>query len=281
MRPDKALAGLLPASTAWNRKYLTAVQKRILAVNVARANGIPASFARIPNLIVAIIEGEWQYYDIEKGEIWSGGEQEEPAMGALKVSVQDEEGVPLSIDASKLVITKWEDANFYSLNHSFEQAEDGSYTLELPQNKYYLQFGYRISDSQTGFLMQKIDFEEADSLWVVLKPQQYPRAWQDISDFVAAIIGEELLETDKIIILGSLDHENSLRTLDKIKALDREYIWLGYQDVSDPPEHYQFSQAWQDAVNQDQRNAVRVFTLVKKEGKWQMFEGLWDELKAN
>ena len=281
VRPDKALAGLLPASTAWNRKYLTAVQKRILAVNVARANGIPASFARIPNLIVAIIEGEWQYYDIEKGEIWSGGEQEEPAMGALKVSVQDEEGVPLSIDASKLVITKWEDANFYSLNHSFEQAEDGSYTLELPQNKYYLQFGYRISDSRTGFLMQKIDFEEADSLWVVLKPQQYPRAWQDISDFVAAIIGEELLETDKIIILGSLDHENSLRTLDKIKALDREYIWLGYQDVSDPPEHYQFSQAWQDAVNQDQRNAVRVFTLVKKEGKWQMFEGLWDELKAN
>ena len=279
VKPDKALAGLLPASTAWNRKHLTALQKRILAVNIARANGIPAAFARIPNLIVAKIEDKWQYYDIEKGEIWSGGEQEEPALGVLKVSVLDEEGLPLSIDASKLTITKWEDASFYSLNHSFKQAEDGCYTLELPQNKYYLQFGYRISDSQTGFLMQKIDFDEADSLAIVLQPRQYPRAWQEISDFVATIIGEEMLETDKIIILGSLDHENSLRTLDKVKALDKEYIWLGYQDVSDAPEHYQFSQAWLDAVNQDQRNAVRVFTLVKKEGKWQMFEGLWDELK--
>ena len=279
VRPEKALAGLLPASTAWGRKHLTALQKRILAVNVARANGIPAAFARIPNLIVAKIMGEWQYYDIEKGEIWSGGEQEEAVMGSLKVSVQDEEGQPISIDASKLVVTKWEDANFYALNHSFRQAEDGSYTLELPQNKYYLQFGYRISDSQTGFLMQKIDFEEADSLAIVLKPQQYPRAWQEMDDFVASIIGEELLETDQIIILGSLDHENSLRTLDKVKALDKEFIWLGYQEMSDPPSYYQFCQAWQDAVNQDQRNAVRVFTLVKKDGKWQMFEGVWDEMR--
>ncbi|MGB4308896.1 MAG: hypothetical protein WBI94_01235, partial [Candidatus Cloacimonadaceae bacterium] len=279
VRPEKALAGLLPASTAWGRKHLTALQKRILAVNVARANGIPAAFARIPNLIVAKIMGEWQYYDIEKGEIWSGGEQEEAVMGSLKVSVQDEEGQPISIDASKLVVTKWEDANFYALNHSFRQAEDGSYTLELPQNKYYLQFGYRISDSQTGFLMQKIDFEETDELDIVLKPQQYPRAWQEMDDFVASIIGEELLETDQIIILGSLDHENSLRTLDKVKALDKEFIWLGYQEMSDPPSYYQFCQAWQDAVNQDQRNAVRVFTLVKKDGKWQMFEGVWDEMR--
>ncbi len=279
VKPEKALAGLLPASTAWSRKHLTALQKRILAVNIARANGIPAAFARIPNLIVAKIEGEWQYYDIEKGEIWSGGEQEEPAKGALKVSVQDEEGLPLSIDTSKLVITKWEDASFYSLNHSFKQAEDGSYRLELPQNKYYLQFGYRISDSQTGFLMQKIDFDGTDSLSIVLQTRQYPRSWQEISDFVASIVGEELLEeTDKLIILGSLDHENSLRTLDKVKALDKEFIWLGYQEMSDPPSYYQFCQAWLDAVNQDQRNAVRVFTLVKKEGKWQMFEGIWDNL---
>ena len=279
VKPDKALAGLIPASTAWKRKYLTAVQKRILAVNIARANGIPAAFARLPNLIIAKIEGEWQYYDIEKAEIWSGGEQEESAMGALKVRVQDEEGLPISIDASKLTITKWEDATFYSLNHSFKQAEDGSYELELPKNKYYLQFGYRISDSQTGFLMEMIDLSRSDSLSINLYPQAYPRSWNPISPFVSSILGEELLKTDKIIILGSLDHENSLRNIEKIKAKNHEYIWLGYQDLSDTPQHYSFSQSWLDAVNQDQRNAVRVFTLVKKDGEWQMFEGLWDDLR--
>jgi hypothetical protein len=94
------LSGLLPLHIATGRKFLTAFQKRILAVNLARANGVPADFTRIPNVISVMLEGEWQYYDIQKGKLWSGGQEGESKDFDLYVNIMDENGFPLEIDAS-------------------------------------------------------------------------------------------------------------------------------------------------------------------------------------
>jgi len=57
---------LPPLHIAIEHKYLTPVQYRIMAVYILRANGFPAEFSRIPNLVAVFIDGDWQYVNIVK-----------------------------------------------------------------------------------------------------------------------------------------------------------------------------------------------------------------------
>jgi len=277
-KADKALAGLLPVDIAASRKYLSPIQKRMLAVNVARANGIPADFTRIPNVISVMLDGEWQYYDIQKGKPWSGGSEDEDREFDLYVNVWDENGFGLDIDATQLVMTRWEDGSFYSLNYRFMPSGKGSYSLRLPRGNYYLQMGYRVSDSQTGFLMEPIAAVALDSLAIALNPLSYPRSWRALDPEVAAWVAPEDIETYEIILIGNHDHENSLRLAEKIKEAGKSFLWLGYDETGNPPANYKLSKPWQTAVQADQRYAVRTFTIRKTDSGWQMYEGLWDKL---
>jgi hypothetical protein len=42
--------------------------------------------------------------------------------------------------------------------------------------------------------------------------------------------------------------------------------------------NYVVNPAWQQMVRENNRNSLRSITLIKKDGVWQMFEGLWDKL---
>ena len=276
--PDKALSGLLPLHIATGRKYLTAFQKRILAVNLARANGVPADFTRIPNVISVMLEGEWQYYDIQKGKLWSGGQEGESKDFDLYVNIMDENGFPLEIDASQLVLTRWEDGNFYSLNHRFLPSGKGRYTQQVPRGSYYLQMGYRVSDSLTGFLMEPVMAEKLDSLALILQPKSYPRSWNALDPAIAAWLEPADLQNHAIILIGNIDHENSIRIAEKLKETDKAFLWLGYNEATDAPSSYRVSKTWQEAVRADQRNAVRTITIIKTDSGWQMYEGLWDKM---
>ena len=275
---DKALSGLLPVDLASRQKYLTGFQKRILAVNVARANGIPADFTRIPNVISVMLDGEWQYYDIQKGKLWSGGQEGDTKELNLNVSLLDENGFPLDIDASQLVLTRWEDGNFYSLNHQFMPSGKGRYTQKIPRGTYYLQMGYRVSDSLTGFLMEAVTAEKLDSLTIELKPRSYPRSWNALDPTVAAWLDPADLQTNAIILIGNIDHENSVRIAEKLREAGKSFLWLGYSEAAEVPANYRVSKAWQDVVQADQRNAVRTITILKTDSGWQMYEGLWDKM---
>lgn len=276
--PDKALAGLLPVSVAALQKHLTPIQKRIMAVNVARANGIPADFTRLPNVISVMLDGDWAYYDIQKGQLWKGGNDGETSESGLWVQTVDEDGFALDIDPSQLVLTRWEDGMFYSLNYRFTPQGKGQYMARIPQGSYYLQMGYRVSDTFTGFLMDSVKTGDRDSLSVTLIASSYPRTWKALEPEIATLLEPVLREGYELILLGSHDHENSLRLAEKIRAAGKDFLWLGHSPADAPPANYRVLDTWSELVKTDQRNAVRVITVIKKDGLWQMHEGLWDKL---
>lgn len=274
----KSLSGILPLSLAWKQKYLSPVQKRMLMVSLARANGIAADFSRLPNLVVVLLNDEFSYWDISKGEIWKGDAQEAAEDFELMVSVLDENELPLALDPSQLMLTRWEDGMFYSLNYRFAAQEKGIYTATAPAGSYYLQFGYRISNDQTGFIMRKIDSSEKQEHAITLKPSLYPHSWADIDEATKALIPASDLQAQDLILLGSLDQENSVRIAEKLQNLEKRFLWLGYSQSEDPPANYRYLPSWHQLVIADQRHTQRTITLRKTDSGWQMYEGMWDRL---
>ncbi|HOR30291.1 MAG TPA: transglutaminase domain-containing protein, partial [Candidatus Syntrophosphaera thermopropionivorans] len=93
---SKALSGLLPLDIAIKQKYLTPLQYRMMAVNIARANKVPAYFSRQPDLIfIQFDNGDWGYYDLKKNAPQVDS-KDSTAYTKLIVSLSDENGVPIT-----------------------------------------------------------------------------------------------------------------------------------------------------------------------------------------
>lgn len=276
----KALKGLLPLEAALRQKYLSPYQYSILAVSVARANGIPAEFTRIPDLIYVRAGEEWRYYDIRKCAWETGDKGQAGPTFELTVTVSDELGIPLEIEPGQLALARWQDGQFYQLKHSFEPQDKGRYAVSLPRGDYYLQAGYRISDSRTAFQMRHIEGSQADELSCALSLAEYPRQWTPLEqDSELQAVLRELEQTGAdCILIGNYDRENSLRTAERLDLLEQDFLWVGYESAPSGPANYRVSEAWKSLVARDQVNAVRTVTLVRKDSAWQVYEGLWVKL---
>jgi hypothetical protein len=275
----RALQGLIPLHVAAKQKYLTPYQYRILAVNLARANAIPAEFTRQPDLIyVQYDNGDWGYFDLMKcapeADVKDGS-----AFTRVKVLASDEAGAPVSGMQSGVQLCRYQEGSFYWLDSSFKEEGTGCYAISVPRGKYYLNSGYRISDSKTAFQLKYLDLSDTDSLALELTLRDYPRAWNKevppaILDLLA---GEDTADYDAVLI-GNHDRENSLRLAEKLRAAGVGFLWLGYEPAPLELAEYRVSPAWQALVGADERNRVRTVTLYRKDGAWQSFEGLWDKL---
>ncbi|MDD4310201.1 MAG: hypothetical protein PHO32_07455, partial [Candidatus Cloacimonetes bacterium] len=142
----------------------------------------------------------------------------------------------------------------------------------------YLQFGYRISESQTGFHLQPIKAEMADSTTVRFVAKNYPRTWNPATEDILAMVGADILNANTAIIIGNYDQENSKRLADKLLESNTEFLWLGYQNSATAPENYLVHPVWVNWVAEDSHNVMRSITLIKNSGEWQMYEGLWEKL---
>lgn len=278
IKANKALAGLLPMNIAASRKYLSPIQFRMLAVNVARANHIPAQFTRIPNVISVLINDDWRYYDIVKGEYWTGTAPSDALQGSVDINITDALGLPLTVSTEQLTLNRWQDGMFYTLNYSPESIGSGRYHFTVPAGEYYLQLGYRVSDSRTGFHLRHLQVDEGGSISITLSAPEYPRAWDLIDPLIAALLDDVQTELPDIVLIGNHDQENSRRVAEKILGQNREFVWFGFDEAVDPPANYFVLPAWRDMVTADQRHAVRTLTLIRKDSGWQSFEGLWEKL---
>jgi len=276
IEPSQALQGLLPLDVAVQRKHLTPYQYRILAVSLARANGIPAHFTRQPNLIYVMLEpGQWGYYDLVKCAP-EADVKDDRAFITLQVLASDEIGAPLSGIRSSLQLTRYQDGAFYWMDNSFEDQGSGSYQIRVPRGEYYLNLGYRISDSKTAFQLKHLDFSELDSLRLELTLAEYPRNWGRVSEEIAALLEQVDTSGYDIVLIGNHDQENSIRLAEKLRGLGKSFLWLGYEPAAASLDNYRFSATWREMVDKDQRNRVRTITLVRKDGSWQSFEGMWE-----
>ena len=278
----KALKGLLPLHVAIEQKYLSPTQYRLMAVSLARANRVPAEFSYQPDLIyVQHQNGEWGYYDIMKcaPETKTG---ETASLTKVTVALADEIGVPVAGMAGGLALTRFIDGSFYWLDQDFKEEGNGVYSVQVPKGEYYLQAGYRVSDSRTAFQMKRLDNTEADSSRVELSLREFPRKWEPAGKELLDILAEADTLGFSVAVIGNQPHENTKRICYKLEDLGVDYILIGALDSwsETPParENYRFSPLWKTMHQADNRNWVRVVTLVRKDGEWQSYEGLWERM---
>jgi len=274
--PAKALRGLLPLEEASRSKYLSNYQYCSLAVSLARANGIPAEFTRIPDLIYVLVNDQWRYYNLRLCEFEDGGKKDSASSFTLRVRTLDEQGVPLDIDPKNLSLARWQNGLLYPLNHKFTATGGGTATANLPRGEYYLQAGYRVSDARTAYQLQHLTVESELSLDLVLR--EFPRKWEELpEDSELRPLLAEAGDCDCLLI-GNFDRENSLRLAEKLNAEGVVFLWLGYEEAAAAPANYRVSPAWQALVAADQINSVRSLTLLRKDGVWQYHQGIWEKL---
>lgn len=275
----KALQGLLPLDVASRRELLSPVQYRTLAVNLARANGIPAEFSRQPNLVwVQYDNGQWGYFDLKKCAP-EADPADAKAFSRLTVRALDDYGVPLSGRQDNLMLCRYSDGSFYWLDQGFSPAGDGLYSISVPNGEYYLQLGYRVSESKTAFQMRHLEFTGADSLYLELALPEFPRNWEPASEELLSLLDDVEAGGIECVLIGSHDQENSLRIAEKLHAEGIPFLWLGYErDVLFPPQNYAYAPAWSRMVSQNESNRLRTYTLLRRDGRWQSYEGLWSSL---
>jgi len=276
---SKALSGLLPLDIAIKQKYLTPLQYRMMAVNIARANKVPAYFSRQPDLIfIQFDNGDWGYYDLKKNAPQVDS-KDATAYTKLIVSLADENGVPVTGLSDAVNLTRYQDGVFYWLDQVFSEDEPGLISISVPKDSYYLQAGYRVSDSQTAFQMKYLDLSETDSLFIHIICRDYPRQWsENLPPELLSILEEIDSSRYQVILIGNYDQENSIRLAEKIRSSGKNFLWLGYEPSPQSIDNYTFSRKWQMLVNLEAQNRFRTITLFKQDGIWQYFEGMWERL---
>ncbi len=279
INPGKSLTGLLSLDLAARQRKLSPVQYRILACSVLRANGFPAEFSRIPDLVSVYIEGDWQYVNVKKLE-WDDRTQDSEAKTfKLVLRLTDENKLPVHLGEEQLSLCRYLEGTFYPLNDHFEYLGSGVYEGIFPASDCSIQLGYRPSDSKTNVYLMPAWPETSDSLSFDLQLPEYPRSWKAVDEDILALVDEKALSEYNCILIGSLDQENSRRIADKLNSLEKSFLWLGFGSGNGQiPANYQLNTLWQAKVAANSANALRTITLIKTAGQWQMFEGLWDKM---
>ncbi len=276
---SNALTGLLRLDVAFGQKVLQPYQYKILFCSALKANGIPAEYTRIPDVINVYIEGRWQYYNIIKAEFADFSTAQPSGEKELRILYNDEDGLPVSLDESQSVLSQYRNGLLYPMNQQFRLVEDGSLSINLPTGEYYLQTGYRISDSATYYRLDSIEIRDDTSDHILkLSLQNFPRSWQEAESLFTNIVDELGLKDMDVVIIGNQRQENSLRIADQLRSLGMKYALIGYEESATDQDYYYVSKLWREKCAQE-INRLRTITLFKgADGKWQMFEGRWDRL---
>jgi len=278
IKPEKALSGLPPLHIAIEHKYLTPVQYRIMAVYILRANGFPAEFSRIPNLVAVFIDGDWQYVNIVKLSWEDRSKDDKASTFHCTLQINDTDNNPIKVEEEQLTLCRYENGMFYPLNVNFDYLGSGKYTGIFPVYETWLQFGYRVSDSKTKFYYQQIKPNIDDVIHLEIIAEEYPRKWEAADSELIALLDDIQNSENKIILIGNYDQENSRRLADKLISLKKDFVWLGYSTSETAPHNYILSNKWNSMVRENTHNAMRSITLIKIGETWQMYDGLWDKL---
>ncbi len=277
LKPRKALSGLLPLHLAVAQKHLNNYQFKILACSMLRANGIPADYTRLPDLITIYLDGDWEYYNVVKSKWEDRSESDDGKEALLKLRITDDLGIPVHATEEQLNLCRNVEGTFYPLVNRFEYLGNGWHQTRFKAQDAYLHFGYRVSDSDTRFTQHVIAAKD-DSLVLNITATSYPRKWQQADPQILAVLDEDSIKQHEVILIGNYDQENSRRIADKLQSSGTPFLWLGYENSPTQLDSYRYSPAWAEIVAQDSRSAFRSITLLQKDGGWQMFEGLWDKL---
>lgn len=275
----KALNGLLRLDISSSIPYLNQYQYKILACSALKANGIPSEYSRIPDVINIYLEDKWQFYNVQKLEFVDAPVAETSNLATVLINTKDEDGLPLRLSEEQILLSKYQSGALYALNSQFDYLSDGKWKEELPAGQYYVQTGYRISDSQTFYRIDPLLIDDTSREYKIeIIARNYPHSWNAADPEWEELLREIEHTSYDYIIVGNYSQENSLRLADKLKDQNKSFLMLGYEDAENLAFPYQRSNIWQQkCINSIHQ--LRTLTFRKDEGgKWQMYEGMWDKL---
>ncbi|HPY96943.1 MAG TPA: transglutaminase domain-containing protein [Candidatus Cloacimonadota bacterium] len=279
----ESLQGLLPLEIALNQKNLNSYQYKMLAINYLRANRIPAMYTRLPNVAGVYTNGSWNYYDLVKNEFFEqdSSTNEEESTQKITITCLDEEDQPITLEDHQLQISFIKDGQFFTLYEPINYEGNGVYTTNIPEKgMHYAQLGYRQSDSLTVYYLEplKKNGQLIKDLSIVC--DYFPRSWNDAEQFLSPIITEIEELGYNYAVVGNITHENSLRMAINLKNNEKTFVFLGYSESKSDAYTYQVSNVLLELIKEIPSMSNRTITLAKsdKDGKWKMYEGLWNKL---
>ncbi len=278
---DIALKGLIPMDVALFQKRLTGYQYKILAVCYLRANGIPANYSRIPNVVSVYTDSTWKYFDLAKNGFYETEKENKIQTRKVTFNLVDEAGQPVALDKEQLNLCFIRDGQFFSLNQQAIYKGNGIFETEIPsKGTYYAQIGYRSSDSLTVYYLRNLSSQGKPPEQVNLTLLKFNRKWSRTEDFLKPIIDFGEKTGYLTIVLGNYSQENSIRLVNKLKEKDRKSVLIGYEEGRMEGMDYLVIPEFLNLIKDIPSLQNRTITLAKnqKTGSWQMYEGLWDKL---
>ena len=269
-------------------EYLTVYQHKMLVCSVLRANHIPASYSRIPDMINVYHGGEWRYYNLS-ARSFSSPEQksEDERLTRLIISTRDEYDYLIRINQEQCTVSYLQGGLFYPYERQPESDGDNSLTVDLAPNAYQVQVGYRVNDDLTRFYLQQLDITAGVDQEEIFILEDYPRVWGRVTDELRELL-DVIRLTDEVelescyLILGDFNREPVRRTAERLiqAVLDSEIFWLGTRLVPDSPEVYQVNEEYISWLDQypEMRERVLTFYYNRKTGNWTYYDGFWDNL---
>lgn len=281
VKPDKALFGLLPLDVALFQKNMMPYQYKILAVSYLRANGIPANYTRIPDVISVYADNQWNYYDLKKNAYYETEIISDTDIYTIVFNFYDELEQPVALKPEQVQVCFLRDGMLFPTSRKTNYVGNGVFTSMLPKSgMFYAQIGYRNGDSLTVYHLQplKVDGRNIDSLAMQLT--HYHHNWLPAEDIYQPIVKElEVLGID-YAVLGNFNKENTIRIANKFKAEALKFVVIGYQQGRTRDFDYSVPEDALELVREVPSLQNRTITLVrdKQKSSWLMYEGLWEKL---
>lgn len=285
IKPKLAIEGLLPPDILMNKKYLTENQFKILLVYILRHNFIPANFSRTPQKILVRTGDTWQEFDFINNQYEVSTESSKELI-SLRISFLDEYEQPLKLDSSQFTFTVFNNGRFYPVPVETEY-EDFTLNALLNEGVFYLHTGYRLSDKETRYYLTSLNTKTKELLDITLYLDDYPLSWDEIPPELSFLkkITESIVpkpQMDTIFIFGDYSREMIQRLATRVRSVitNQDFYWVGENSHVDSPPEYLIKHNYAEATREypDLKNLIITLYYCTTEGKWQYYQGIWDNL---
>lgn len=281
IKPDKALAGLLPMDVALAQKYLLGYQFKILACNYLRANQIPANYTRIPYVVSVYTDSTWKYFDLNKNDFYEREKGVEEKLRSITFSFTDELNQPIALSSEQVQICFLKDGQFFPTNEQPDYKGNGVFETKIPvKGMFYAQIGYRNSDSLTVYNLKPLTIDSKPVEKITMQLNYFHRKWLPAEDFLKPVLTELENQDYSYAILGNYTRENTIRMAAKLSEAGKTFVVVGSESGRADGFEYQVYPSYLNLTQEVPSLQNRTITLVRNEqnNSWQMYEGLWDNL---
>lgn len=278
---SKAIVGIVPASYSQYDKTLTAYNYKILAVEVMRANFVPANYNMLPDMLTLWDKQGWCNYNLNLHN-WAKEEVGDTTHVAVHYVLRDENKQPIRVTQEQAVLAQVQQGQFYDNDVQLDVLPDGELSGKLLPGSYVLQIGYRPNQEKTCLTLVPMNLHVGQAIDTTLVLPDYIKTWNVVdSTYLALVKDAPTNGKDIILLLGNYSTEMVQRTSDKIlsQRKEQDFWWWGALEHKGNAS-YVVNSAYKQFLEKHPAARDWIVTLYYSASKqqWQYFEGFWESL---